>query len=130
MNLKQKLVILGSVTILAACTTTTSVVPSPRAALASARTGEISFVCANQVPSGWVVIDMVTNLATCGGGMHNVWQIENLSGMPANSEVTCCTDSTVPSGWFTVNYSTNFAKCGGGARNNLKTIRKLARRGG
>jgi uncharacterized protein YbdZ (MbtH family) len=116
------------VLLLSGCSTSKSPTLSSATSLTNRPAGETAWVCAYQVPTGWVILDMITNYSMCGGGMHNVWQIENLNGMAVNSEVTCCTDSVNPAGWIVTGYSTNYGRCGGNAQNNIKTIRKLSLR--
>jgi hypothetical protein len=125
MKLKHHLTIY-SVLLITGCTTGPK--PSTPASLTDRPPGDIQWVCAYQVPPGWVILDMITNYGQCGGGQHNLWQIENLNGMSVGSQVTCCTDSSNPAGWVTTSNSTNYGKCGGNATNNMKTIRKLSRK--
>src|SRR4051812_15951033 len=96
-----------SLLLLFGCSTSTWPTVASTASLTNRPPGDVAWVCASQVPPGWVVIDMTTNYAQCGGGQHNVWQIENLNGMPINSVVTCCTSSENPSGWVVIGNSTN-----------------------
>jgi uncharacterized protein YbdZ (MbtH family) len=127
MKLKHYL-IYTAVCLIGCSTSGTSPTISSSASLAHRPPGDTAWVCAYQVPPGWVVIDMRTNYGQCGGGMNNVWEIENLNGMPINSIVSCCSGTTLPSGWVVTGYSTNYGRCGGNAQNNIETIRKLSRR--
>jgi hypothetical protein len=117
-----------AVLFLAGCSTSKSPTLSSAASLTNRRPGEIAWVCAYQVPSGWVILDMITYSGQCGGGLHNVWQIEDLNGMAVGSQVTCCSDSTNPPGWVKTGNTTSYGRCGGNATNNMKTIQKISRK--
>lgn len=80
-------------------------------------------VCAGQLPSGWAVINVLTNFTICGGNPNNIWVIFDLNGARTGASVTVCTFSANNAGWVIINYLTNFTVCYSSI-NNLAVIQK------
>jgi len=85
-------------------------------------------VCAGaNIPAGWIVNDISTDILRCGGARNDVWSIVRFDNLSLNATLNVCASSPTPTGWSEVDFVTDFVKCGntGTAKDNVKEIRRL-----
>lgn len=93
------------------------------------KVSETQWVCAGQLPQGWLKIGGQWNPTTCGNPTsiyENVWLIERYSNKPVGSVMTVCAQQ-IPSGWVKIGGSWNPTTCGSPStiRENVIQIKRL-----
>src|SRR6266566_7611617 len=77
---------------------------------------QIATICAGTpVPMNWVHVNDYWDPTSCGRPfqiVYNVWQIENLQGMPRGARVVACLTPTPPAGWGITDHYWNPLSCG------------------
>lgn len=91
----------------------------------SSRAQATQQICAGAaVPSGWVIIDSVTDFTMCGGFSNDAERIEQISTLGPGATVIACSGQTLPSGWVVRDIATDFTRCFG-FNNNLSILLNL-----
>ncbi len=95
-----------------------------------AEVAETEFVCAGEVPSGWIKVNDAWNPTTCGNPTrvtYNVWMIAQYTEKPIGTVMVVC-NGPAPSGWVIVGTAWNPTACGHPTTNqkNVMTIKRLS----
>lgn len=90
---------------------------------------ETQWVCAGQMPTGWLKIGGQWNPTTCGNPTtiyENVWLIERYDNKPVGTVMTICAQQ-IPSGWVKISGGWNPTMCGSPStiQENVIQIKRL-----
>ena len=90
---------------------------------------QTQWVCAGQLPPGWLKIGGQWNPTSCGNPTtiyENVWLIERYDDKPVGSVMTICAQQ-IPNGWVKISGSWNPTMCGSPStiQENVIQIRRL-----
>ncbi len=87
-------------------------------------------VCAQPVPTGWIVVAKAHNDARCTSHSRydaNVWQLTRLAAVRVGSKLIACSDK-IPPNWFKTSEFTDVTRCGlvaGSRKGNVMVIQRL-----
>jgi hypothetical protein len=77
------------------------------------------------LPSGWVLEDVSTNFADCGGITNDISQLLNLNGLAIGTQKSVCAGDPLPPGWQVQSTSTDFTRCTK-TSNDIQTIKRIS----